>query len=80
MGKVSTLIHFPLEPGCKDYSILDQTVKDFEHGLDSILTDSMSTPELDASFEEAEAVPFSVSSGFLCLVRTTFNTLTTPCS
>ena len=38
-GKESTLIHFPLEPQCEDYSFLDQAVEDFEHGLDSILTD-----------------------------------------
>ena len=38
-GKVSSLTHFPLEPGCDDYSFLDQGVADFEQGLDSILTD-----------------------------------------
>ena len=26
-GKMSTLIHFPLEPGCEDYSFLDQELK-----------------------------------------------------
>ena len=29
-GKVSSLTHFPLEPGCEDYSFLDQAVADFE--------------------------------------------------
>ena len=29
-GKVSSLIHFSLEPGCEDYSFLDQAVEDFE--------------------------------------------------
>ena len=29
-GKVSSLTHFPLEPGCEDYAFLDQTVADFE--------------------------------------------------
>ena len=45
-------------------------MEDFEHGLDSILTDSINTPELDASVEEADAIPSSVSSGFPCLVNT----------
>ena len=29
-GKVSSLTHFPLEPGCEDYAFLDQAVSDFE--------------------------------------------------
>ena len=29
-GKVSSLTHFPLEPGCEDYAFLDQAVADFE--------------------------------------------------
>ena len=37
-GKVSSLTHFPLEPGCEDYAFLDQAVTDFKQGLDSILT------------------------------------------
>ena len=40
-GKVSSLTHFPLEPGCEDYSFLDQAVANFELGLDSIITDSI---------------------------------------
>ena len=70
IGKVSSLTHFPLEPGCDDYSFLDQVVADFEQGWDSILTDSLETPELDASLDKPDAIPSSVSSGFLCLVST----------
>ena len=69
-GKVSSLTHFPLEPGCEDYAFLDQAVADFKQGLDSILTDSLETPELDTSLEESDAITSSVSSGFLCLVST----------
>ena len=69
-GKVSSLTHFPLEPGCEDYAFLDQDVPDFEQGLDSILTDSLKTLELDTSQEEPDAITSSVSSGFLRLVST----------
>ena len=69
-GKVSSLTHFLLEPGCEDYSFLDQTVADFDQGLDSILTDFIEMPELDASLDEPDAVTSSVSSRFLCLVST----------
>ena len=69
-GKVSSLTHFPLEPGCEDYAFLDQAVADFEQGLDSILTDSLETLELDTSLEEPDAITSSVSSGFLHLVST----------
>ena len=44
-GKLSSLTHFPLEAGCEDYAFLCQAVADFEQGLDSILTDSLETPE-----------------------------------
>ena len=37
---------------------------------DSIFTDSLETPELDTSLEEADAIPSSVSSGFLHMVST----------
>ena len=70
-GKVSSLTHFPLEPGCEDYAFLDQAVAEFEQGLDSILTDSLETPELDTSLDKPDAVTSSsVSSGFLYLVST----------
>ena len=32
-GKVSSLPHFPLEPGCEDYAFLDPAVADFKQGL-----------------------------------------------
>ena len=67
---MSSLSHFPLEPGCEDYSYLDQAVEDFEHGFNSFLTDSINTPELDASFDEADIIPSSVFQGFLHLVST----------
>ena len=43
---------------------------DFEQGLDSMLTNSLETPELDTSFGEPNAITSSVSSGFLCSVST----------
>ena len=49
---------------------MDQVVADFKQGLDSILTDSLETPELDTSLEEPDAVTSSVSSGFLHSVST----------
>ena len=70
MGQVSTPIHFPLEPGCEDCFLFDQAVNDLEHHLNSILRDTFDTPELDATFDEADALPSSVSSGLLCLVST----------
>ena len=69
-GNVSSLTHFPLEPGCEDYAFLGQAVADFNQVLDSILTDSLETPELDTSLEEPVAITSSVSSGFLHLVST----------
>ena len=70
MGKVSTLTHFPLEPSCEEHYFLDQVVKDFKHGLDSIIIDSIDTPELDAPIEEAGVMPSSVSSEFLHSIST----------
>ena len=55
-GKVSSLTHFPPEPGCEDYSFLNQVVADFEQGLDSILNDSLQTAELDTFLDEPDAV------------------------
>ena len=69
-GKVSSLTHFPLEPGCEDYAFLDQAVANIEQGLDSILTDSLETPDLDTSLQESDAITSSVSSGFLHSVST----------
>ena len=65
---MSSLTHFSLEPGCEDYSLLDQAVVDSEQGLDSILIESIETLELDALFVEPSGVPSSFSSGFLCWV------------
>ena len=50
MAKVSTLSHFLAKTQYKDSSFLDQAVADFKHGLQSILTDSVKTLELNASF------------------------------
>ena len=69
-----SLTHYLLELGCEDYSFLDQAVADFEQGLDSILTDSIETPEFDTSFDEPDAITSSVSSGFLYLVSTISDT------
>ena len=69
-GKVSSLNHFPLEPDYEDYSSLNQAMTDFEQGLDSILTNSLETPELDTSLGEPYAITSSVSSGFLHSVST----------
>ena len=69
-GKVSSLTHFPREPECEDYAFFDQAVADFEEGLDSILTDSLETPELDTSLDESDVITSSVSSQFLHLVST----------
>ena len=69
-GKVSSLTHFPLERGCEDYAFLDQAVADFKQGLDSILTDSLETPDLDTSLQESDAITSSVSSGFRHSVST----------
>ena len=69
-SKMSSLTHFLLEPGCEDYSLLDQVVADFEQVLDSILTNSIESPELDTSLDEPDAITSSVSSGFLHLVNT----------
>ena len=71
-GKVSSLTHFPLELGCEDYPFLDQAMDNFEQGLDSILTDSLETPGLDASLDEPVAIPSSVSSELLGLLSTLF--------
>ena len=47
-----------------DYSCLDQALGDFEHGPEAMFMDSIYKPKLDASFDEADALPSSVSSGF----------------
>ena len=73
-GKVTSLTHFPLEPGCEDYAFLDQAVAEFKQGLDSITTDSLETQELDTLLDEPDAITSSsVSSGFLCFISTLFD-------
>ena len=72
MAKVSTLAHFLLELGCQDYSFLNHTPADFEHGFDSILTDSYQKLKTGCTIYEPEAMTYAVSSGFLCLVTTIF--------
>ena len=74
-GVNTNISNFPLESGCEDYSFLDLAVKDFQHVLDFILTDSINTPTLDASFDEVNAMPLAVCSGCLCLVSTISNNL-----
>ena len=69
-SKVSSLTHFLLEPGHEDYAFLDQPNADFKQGLDSILTDSLETLELDTSLDEPDVITYSVSSGFLHSVST----------
>ena len=61
-------------PGCEDFSFLDQAKEDFEHGLDSILTISINKPKLDASLDDADAAPSSVSLGFHHTVITVSDT------
>ena len=51
----------PLKPGSEDYFFLDQAVEDIKHGLEFILRYSIDTPKLDASFDEADVMPCSVS-------------------
>ena len=54
---MSTLTPFLLEPGYVEFCFfLYQTVADFEHGLDSILTDSIETLELEVSFDKPDVV------------------------
>ena len=54
MDQLSTLTHLVLESACEDCFFLDQAVKNLEHGLGSTITHSINTPELDASFDEAD--------------------------
>ena len=68
--KVSSLAQFCLELDCEDYSILDQTVEVFLHGLGSIFMDSVNTLELDTSFDQHDSSASSVSLCFLRLVST----------
>ena len=64
-GKMWTLAHFPLRLACEDYVDLDQTVEDFEHGVDSNSTDFFNPLLLNASSKELDVITSSVSSVFL---------------
>ena len=69
MGKVPTLIHIPLGSGCEDYSFWIKHLRTLSMVLiPSSLT--AGTPELEASFDEADTRPSSVFSGFLCSIST----------
>ena len=70
MGKVSTLSHFQLEPNCEDYYFFGSSSCRLLQGLDSILTDSVETMELDESFVEPDTVNSLVSLWFLCFIST----------
>ena len=50
--------HFPLQPGGKDYTFLNQAIEGSEHGLDSIFKDSIKIPELVVPVERLDAVAF----------------------
>ena len=63
MGKVY-INPLPTQLCCEAYSFFDQTVVDFENYIDSIITDSENTPEVDASYDEADAMPSLVFQGF----------------
>ena len=68
MGRYHTN-QLPTEIRMQELFFIEQAVVDIEY-LDFILTDSIKTAELDASFDELDAVPSSVSSVFLHLVST----------
>ena len=58
-GKVSSLTHFPLEPACEDYFLLDQAVAVFEQGLNPSSWTLSRHLELDVSFEGLDYVTVS---------------------
>ena len=74
MGKMSTLTKFLLEPGCEDYFLLTKQLKTLSMAL-ILSSQTVDTQELDVSFDEADAMPSWVSSGFLCLVSAHFDHL-----
>ena len=72
MGIMSTLAHFPLEPGCEDFTFLGQVVEDLEQSLDSVFLHSIETSELDVFFEESDIFFCALSLWFHYLVITYF--------
>ena len=62
----------PLHPWIRLWELIlfGPAVKDFEHRFGSLPMDSVSTPELVVSFNEADAIHSSVSWRTLCLMST----------
>ena len=60
------VLTYPFSPGTRTsvYSFLDQVIADVQQGLESILTASIETPELDMSLDEPDAATSSASSWF----------------
>ena len=64
-GKVSSLTHFPLEPGCEDYAFWIRLLLTLNKAwIPSSLI------HLDTSLDESVVITSSGSSGFLCSVST----------
>ena len=73
MGKVSILTHFPLGPGCEDFSFLDQATADFAHSLNSVVIESINMPYW--MYLLMTLMPFPLqSSHFLYWVSTVYDT------
>ena len=74
MGKVSSLTHFPLEPGCEDYSFWTSQWQT----LNRVWIQSSLTPSRHQNWmphlRQPHGVLFSVLSGFLHLLSTISNT------
>ena len=59
--KVSSLTHFPLEPGWGLF-LCGSAVADFEQGLNSILTDSLEMPEFNWTLPQMSLMPLHLQS------------------
>ena len=68
MSKVSILTTSDLNHSVRIILLWTTQFSDFEHGLHSNLTNTIETLELDASFDNPNAVIYLFSLGFLCLV------------
>ena len=55
----------PSTMGCEDYTFLTKLLY-FDHGIDSMLTDLLKIPYLDASIDEPVIIPSLLFSGYLC--------------
>ena len=71
MWKKSTLTHIPLGPWCENNLFWTRHWETLSMVL-ILSTWSPDTPELNASFNEADAMPSSVSSGYLHWLGTIF--------